>query len=205
MSNRHKNLPASMAAIVAILAGGCVQSTQTPGTAAAPQTRAVSPTVPAVEILSWDQTQQRREQLQGKVVVLDVWSTYCDPCIREFPNLVKLQKRFAKQVACISFNTDYAGAKDEPPEAFRKRVQDFLTSQKADLLNVLSSDPNDDFYTKIRLGGPPAVFVYDRQGKLVKRFDNSQVPKTPEFNYKNNVVPLVERLLAQPHPAAMNR
>ncbi len=82
--------------------------------------------------------------------------------------------------------------------SFRKRVQDFLTSQKADLLNVLSSDPNDDFYTKIRLGGPPAVFVYDRQGKLVKRFDNSQVPKTPEFNYKNDVVPLVERLLAQP-------
>ena len=130
--------------------------------------------------------------------MLDVWSTYCDPCIREFPNLVKLQARFANQVACISFNTDYAGAKDEPPETFRKRVQDFLTSQKAHLLNVLSSDPNDDFYIKIRLGGPPAVFVYDRQGKLVKRFDNSQVPKTPEFNYKNDVVPLVERLLAQP-------
>jgi thiol-disulfide isomerase/thioredoxin len=200
MSNRHKNLSASMAAIVAIVAGGCVQSTQTPGPTAAPQTRAVSPTVsvPAVEILSWDQTQQRREQMRGKVVVLDIWSTYCDPCIREFPNLVKLQSRFANRVACISFNTDYAGAKDEPPETFRKRVQDFLTSQRADLLNVLSSDPNDDFYTKIRLGGPPAVFVYDRLGKLVKRFDNSQVPKTPEFNYKNDVVPLVERLLAQP-------
>ena len=83
------------------------------GKAAAPQTRAVSPTVsvPAVEILSWDQTQRRREQLRGKVVVLDVWSTYCDPCIREFPNLVKLQTRFAKQVACISFNTDYAEQK----------------------------------------------------------------------------------------------
>jgi thiol-disulfide isomerase/thioredoxin len=200
MSNRHKNLPASMAAAVAILAGGCVQSTQAPETTAAPQTRTVTPIVfvPKVEILSWDQAQQRREQLHGKVVVLDVWSTYCDPCIREFPNLVKLQARFANQVACISFNTDYAGAKDELPEAFRKRVQDFLTSQKADLLNVLSSDPNDDFYTKIRLGGPPAVFVYDRLGKLVKRFDNSQVPKTPEFNYKNDVVPLVERLLAQP-------
>ena len=43
------------------------------------------------EILSWDQTQKRREQFAGKVVVLDVWSTYCDPCVREFPNLVKLQ------------------------------------------------------------------------------------------------------------------
>ena len=127
MSNRHKNLPASMAAIVAIVAGGCVQSTETPGRAAAPQTRAVSPTVsvPAVEILSWDQTQRRREQLRGKVIVLDVWSTYCDPCTREFPNLVKLQKRFAKQVACISFNTDYAGQKTSRRRHFANGFRTF--------------------------------------------------------------------------------
>ncbi len=200
MTGRYKNLTAGIMALAAVLLGGCVQSTGPGGTGGTPQKPAINqPTAtPVLEVLSWDQTQKRREQFVGKVVVLDVWSTYCDPCLREFPNLVKLQTRFAKQVACISFNTDYAGAKDEPPETFRKRVQDFLTSQKADLLNVLSSDPNDDFYTQIRLGGPPAVFVYDRQGKLVKRFDNSQVPKTPEFNYKNDVVPLVERLLAQP-------
>jgi hypothetical protein len=72
-----------------------------------------------------------------------------------------------------------------------------LTTQQAHLLNVLSSDPNEEFFDKIRLGGPPAVFVYDRQGKLVKRFDNSQVPKVPEFTYKRDVIPLVERLLSQ--------
>jgi thiol-disulfide isomerase/thioredoxin len=200
MSTRHKNLLGEVAAVAALLLGGCAQSAGTGGSAGAPATSSLAPPVsaPSVEILSWDQTQKRREQFRGKVVVLDVWSTYCDPCVREFPGLVKLQERFANRVACISFNTDYGGAKDEPPEAFRKRVQDFLTVQKAHLLNVLSSDPNDDFYTKIRLGGPPAVFVYDRQGKLVKRFDNSRVPKTPEFTYKHDVVPLVERLLAQP-------
>jgi hypothetical protein len=45
------------------------------------------------------------------------------------------------------------------------------------------------------LGGPPAVFVYDQQGKLVKRFDNSQVSRVPEFTYQADVIPLVERLL----------
>ena len=204
MTGRHKNLAAGIVALAAVLLGGCVQSTGSGGAAGTPQkpAPAVSQPAPAptptLEILSWDQMQKRRKQFLGKVVVLDIWSTYCDPCVREFPNLVKLQDRLAKQVACISFNTDYAGAKDEPPEAFRKRVQNFLNTQKSHLFNVLSSDPNDDFYTKIRLGGPPAVFVYDRQGRLVKRFDNSQVPKSPEFNYKNDVVPLVERLLAQP-------
>ncbi len=68
-----------------------------------------------VEILSWDQTQKRREEFRGKVVVLDVWSTYCDPCVREFPNLVALQKRFGDKVRCISFDTDYSGAAANPP------------------------------------------------------------------------------------------
>jgi thiol-disulfide isomerase/thioredoxin len=180
--------------------GGCVRSTAMVGGEGGPRSERAAPAEPAptVEILSWDQTQKRREQFRGKVVVLDVWSTYCDPCVREFPNLVKLQERLGDQVVCISFNTDFSGAKDEPPESFRKRVQEFLTARKARLFNVLSSDPSEEFYTKIRLGGPPAVFVYDRQGKLVKRFDNSQVPKTPELTYKNDVVPLVERLLAKP-------
>jgi thiol-disulfide isomerase/thioredoxin len=153
---------------------------------------------PTVEILSWDQTQKRREEFRGKVVVLDVWSTYCDPCIREFPNLVTLQKRFGDKVRCISFDTDYSGAVREPPESFREPVLEFLTKHQANLFNVISSDPSEDFYNKIHLGGPPAVFVYDHGGKLVRRFDNSQSPKTPEFTYRHDVIPLVEKLLAAP-------
>jgi thiol-disulfide isomerase/thioredoxin len=152
---------------------------------------------PTVEISSWDQTQKRREEFRGKVVVLDVWSTYCDPCIREFPNLVALQKRFGDKVRCISFDTDYSGAVREPPESFRKLVLAFLSKHGADrLLNVISNDPNEDLYNKLHFGGPPAVFVYDQTGKLVKRFDNSRTPEIPEFTYQRDIVPLVEKLLA---------
>jgi thiol-disulfide isomerase/thioredoxin len=191
----------SILAFALFALGGCDRATgTTAGGKGAPPAEHVSSVepIPAVEILSWDEAQKRREQFRGKVVVLDVWSTFCDPCVREFPNLVKLQARLGDKVGCISFNTDYTGAKGEPPESFRKRVQEFLITQKARLFNVLSSDPNEEFFTEIHLGGPPAVFVYDRQGQLIKRFDNSQVPKTPEFTYQNDVVPLVERLLAQP-------
>jgi hypothetical protein len=41
------------------------------------------------------------------------------------------------------------------------------------------------------------VFVYDRTGKLVRRFDNS-VPKQPAFSYAKDIVPLVEQLIAGP-------
>jgi thiol-disulfide isomerase/thioredoxin len=187
----------------AVLTGGCTQSPTAPvplpKSAAGPSTAApAAAELPSVEILSWDQTQKRREEFRGKVVVLDVWSTYCDPCVREFPNLVALQKRFGDKLRCISFDTDYSGAVREPPESFRKLVLEFLSKHGAGrLLNVISSDPSEDFYNKIHLGGPPAVFVYDQTGKLVRRFDNSQVPETPELTYEHDIVPLVEKVLGK--------
>jgi thiol-disulfide isomerase/thioredoxin len=186
--------------IVAALFMGCGQSpAPDPAPAAHQSSSAPTTSAPTVEILTWEGTQKRLEQFRGKVVVLDVWSTYCDPCVREFPNLIALQKRFSDKVRCISFDTDYAGAVREPAESFRKPVLEFLTRQKADgLLNVISSDASEDFFNKIHLGGPPAVFVYDQAGKLVKRFDNSQTPKRPELTYQHDVVPLVEKLLAPP-------
>ena len=187
------------AVAAAVLSGGCTQSPSVaPIDPPSSQTRGASQAaeLPTVEILSWDELQKRREAFRGKVVVLDVWSTYCDPCVREFPNLVALQKQFGDKVRCISFDTDYSGAVREPPESFRKLVLDFLTKRGASgLLNVISSDPSEDFYNTIHLGGPPAVFVYDQSGNLVKRFDNNQAPKTPEFTYQRDIVPLVEKLL----------
>ena len=195
---RNRQTTWRLTVLVVVASAGCAQSgrsNDSPPKPSRSESAAPAASAATVEILSWEQTQKRREKFQGKVVVLDVWSTFCQPCVREFPNLVKLQERLGGKVACISFNTDYTGAKDEPPESFRKNVLAFLTTQQAHLFNVLSSDPNEEFYDKIRLGGPPAVFVYDRQGKLVKRFDNSQVPKVPEFTYQRDVIPLVERLL----------
>jgi thiol-disulfide isomerase/thioredoxin len=194
-------LSLSSAIAAAVFTGGCTQSPPAPGpslkTSGSPPTTAPAKfEQPTIEILSWDQIQKRRDEFRGKVVVLDVWSTYCEPCVREFPNLVAVQKRFGDKVRCISFDTDYSGAVREPAESFRKPVLEFLSKHSASgLLNVISSDPSEDFYNKIHLGGPPAVFVYDKSGKLSKRFDNSQSPKTPEFTYQRDIVPLVEKLL----------
>jgi thiol-disulfide isomerase/thioredoxin len=200
---RTRAFLASAIATAVLITAGCTQSpsVNSPPIDSPPGQTQARPRAepPTLEILSWDQTQKRREEFRGKVVVLDVWSTYCDPCVREFPNLVALQKRFGDKVRCISFDTDYSGVVREPPESFRKPVLEFLMKRGANgLLNVISSDPSEDFFNKIRLGGPPAVFVYDQGGTLVKRFDNSQAPKTPEFTYQRDVVPLVEKLLAAP-------
>ncbi|MES2793418.1 MAG: TlpA disulfide reductase family protein [Planctomycetota bacterium] len=135
--------------------------------AQAPKTAAVS-----VKILNWEESLEIVKKNKGKIVVMDVWSTSCDPCMKEFPNLVKLHQAHGKDVACISVSTDYAGSKNKPPEYYRERVLKFLQEQEAGFDNVLLNVPSDELFEKIELSSIPAVYVFGRDGKLVKRFDS---------------------------------
>jgi len=149
-----------------------------------------------LEVASWDETLKQVAAQKGKIVVLDAWSTSCQPCMKEFPNLVKLHQKYAsKGVACFSLSCDYQGIKNKPPEFYRERVMKFLDKQGATFQNLLASDPAEELYEKMELASIPAVFVYGRDGKLVKRFDNEQA-QTEEDNFTyDDVIKLVEDLL----------
>jgi len=150
----------------------------------------------ALEIASWEETQKLVAAHKGKIVVLDAWSTSCQPCMKEFPNLVKLHQKYRdKGVACMSLSCDYQGIKNKPPEFYRERVLKFLEKQGAGFQNLLASEPAEELYEKLELASIPAVFVYGRDGKLVKRFDNEQA-KSEEDNFTyEDVNKLVEELL----------
>lgn len=119
----------------------------------------------------WKQAQALVAKHKGKIVVLDVWSTSCDPCMKEFPNLVKLHQQHGQDVACLSLSTDFAGIKNKPPEFYKARVLKFLEEQKATFDNLLCTTPADELFEELDLASIPAVYVYGRDGKLVKRFD----------------------------------
>jgi thiol-disulfide isomerase/thioredoxin len=150
-----------------------------------------------LQILDWDGLQRLIDSQRGKVVVLDCWSTSCAPCIREFPNLVALQKKHKRdELACISLSFDYEGI--GKPEDERERVLAFLKKQNATFANVLSSLESDALTAKLDIPSIPAVFVYDRQGRLQKRFDNRYASRDGgPFTYKQ-VSTLIEELLARP-------
>jgi thiol-disulfide isomerase/thioredoxin len=151
----------------------------------------------ALETATWEETLKLVAAHKGKkIVVLDAWSTSCQPCMKEFPNLVKLHEKYGdKRVACMSLSCDYQGIKSKPPEFYRPRVTAFLEKQGATFQNLLASEPADELYEKMELASIPAVFVFGLDGKLVKRFDNEQA-KTEEDNFTyEDVNKLVEKLL----------
>jgi thiol-disulfide isomerase/thioredoxin len=142
-----------------------------------------------VEIADWAGVEKWIASKKGKVVVVDMWSLSCEPCRREFPNLVKLHNEKGDRVACMSVSTDYAGIKSKPPAFYQPKVLEFLTSQKATCKNILCSVESDELFEKLELASIPAVYVYGKEGKLAKRFAGEEV------HYDKEVLPLVAELL----------
>ena len=134
----------------------------------------------------------------GKIVVVDVWSTSCLPCMTEFPHLVAMHRKHGEKVVCISFNVDYVGIKSKPAATYAKKVEQFLQKHKATCTNILSTMPSDEIFQSLELPSIPAAYVYGTDGKLLKRFDDSLLVdgKEEAFTYKDDINPFVEKLLA---------
>ncbi len=154
-----------------------------------------------LKILDWEQAQAAIAQHRGKIVVVDLWSTSCLPCLQEFPNLVALHRKYGNdRVACISVSCDYEGIQSRPAESYRESVLAFLTKQQATFENILLNVASDEFWKAIDLASIPAVYVYDSDGKVAKRFDNDFGEYSGEgFTYEAHIIPFVERLLDE-HP-----
>ena len=160
-----------------------------------------SPDVPAVKVqlqmADWKRVMQEVATQKGKVVVLDLWSTSCLPCLQEYPHLVTLQKRYPNDVVCLALNLDYAGIKSKPPEFYRPRIERFLQKVKPNFKNFVCTTKADDFYDSIKLGSIPAVLVFDIDGKMAQRFDNKMLKpgKQEPFSYQQDINPFVHKLV----------
>jgi len=162
--------------------------------AAAPATETVADSTIQVQFQGYEGVQELIKSHEGKVVVMDCWSTWCEPCVKEFPGLVKLHEKYgADKVACISLCFNYEGLKKETPQEHEESVLKFLREQHAEFDNVIANEPSEELYGKFGFPSVPAVFVYDRKGELAKRFENRDAKAKP-FTYED-VGAEVEKLL----------
>jgi thiol-disulfide isomerase/thioredoxin len=139
-----------------------------------------------LEIVKAKDFAKRLEAFRGKVVVLDVWAEFCLPCKKEFPHLVELHEKYAKKgVACISVSVDFLEDQD--------KTLAFLKKHKATFTNYLFDEKQKVWQQHFNITGPPAVFVYDRDGKLAKHFD----PDEGDGYTYADVEKLVQKLLAK--------
>ena len=148
-----------------------------------------------LELATWEQVQEVVAKSEGKVVVLDLWSTACSPCVRELPGLVKLAAKHEGRVVCLTFNCDFTGAKGEKPADGLPLIGKVLADKGFTGIAYVSSEPDDNIYQKSETSTVPVVLVYDQNGKLKKRFEEDGSYGKEGFGYEKQIGPLVEELL----------
>jgi thiol-disulfide isomerase/thioredoxin len=98
--------------------------------------------------------------LRGKVVLIDFWATWCQPCKKEMPGYQKLLDRYGPQgFVVIGFKFDTMQDTEEPVRFARKIGVHYP-------LAIASDD------VKLKFGGIeglPTTMLYDRQGILRKK------------------------------------
>jgi cytochrome c biogenesis protein CcmG/thiol:disulfide interchange protein DsbE len=107
-------------------------------------------------------------KLRGRVVLLNLWATYCAPCIEELPSLLALQKKMP-DVAVVAVSMD------QDPFVYRK----FLVDHHVDVLTVRDEEMKvNALYGTVQI---PETYVIDRQGILRRKFVGSQDWTKPEI------------------------
>ncbi|MEN8141984.1 MAG: TlpA disulfide reductase family protein [Thermodesulfobacteriota bacterium] len=101
------------------------------------------------------------EDFKGKVVLVNFWATWCPPCRKEIPYLMKLQEKYGqKDFTVLGISMDEGG---------RRFVKKFVNKLGVNYPVIIGG-------SKLARGfggviGIPVTFLVDRDGNLVKRLD----------------------------------
>ena len=104
---------------------------------------------------------QKLKDLNGKVVILDFWATYCPPCIEEIPHLMELQAKYGSENLHI-VGLHVGGEEDRP------KVPEFVERLK---ISYPLAYPEDALTAYIfgQQTAIPQTAIFDRSGKMVKK------------------------------------
>jgi thiol-disulfide isomerase/thioredoxin len=119
----------------------------------------IASAVANADLKNLDDTTFKVADKKGKVLLLNMWATWCGPCRAEMPALVRMQDAHRDQgLEVIGLNTD-----DEPVEAINK----FAEMMHLNYTLVWADTELQASLLKIsKFGGIPQSFLIDREGNL---------------------------------------
>ncbi|MGD9614214.1 MAG: TlpA family protein disulfide reductase [Alphaproteobacteria bacterium] len=98
---------------------------------------------------------------RGRPAVVNLWATWCQPCLREMPSLERLQEKLAGRLAVVAISQDRGGDKAVTP---------FLARLGLDKVRVYL-DPKSEVGKAFGVRGLPTSIVLDAEGREIGRVE----------------------------------
>jgi peroxiredoxin len=137
--------------------------------------RATKPIQPGLEVPNFAFPDMSGKQIslsdhRGKVVLVNVWATWCPPCRQEMPSMQRLYEKFkGKNFEILAVSIDSEG---------REAVAPFM--RKLHLTFPALLDPGETIIPLYGITGVPESFIVDKDGILVEKIVGPINWATPE-------------------------
>ena len=110
-------------------------------------------------------------EFTGKIVLVNLWATWCAPCVREMPSLEQLQSRLGDKIVVVAISEDRGGS---------KTVEPFIG--KLGLKSVkIYLDPKSTVERAFKVQGLPTSFLIDREGRVLGRVEGAAEWDAPKL------------------------
>lgn len=99
--------------------------------------------------------------LKGKVVIVDLWGTWCPPCRKEIPHFVRLKTRYGRDgLEIVGVNFERTNSRSEAVRLVRKTHSQLKMNYRC----VLGTDEIESQVPDLR--GFPTTLILDRSGEV---------------------------------------
>ena len=128
--------------------------------------------------------QFKSSQLKASIVVLDLWATWCEPCVADIPIFNRLHEKFANRgVKIVGVAVQSGWRNDIKPHVARHTIKYTVLVGNAKIVEMY------------RMIGFPTTYLIGRDGKIVKKYIGT-VPDTEaqkEADLNHEIEMLVDR------------
>lgn len=116
------------------------------------------------------------EDLKGNLVYIDIWATWCPPCIAEIPYLKKMEEKFHdKKIKFVSISVDNPNAKD--------KWKNMIKAKQMGGVQLFTGGDNS-IMEAFEINGIPRFILLDKEGKII----NSNAPRPSSNTTLENLI-----------------
>jgi len=133
---------------------------------------------PPIKVVSTSGQKITLDNYKGHVLLLDFFATWCDGCNDALPHLIGLNRKYGKQgLQILGVNN---GGRGDTEDVLRRFIREKQINYPIALVD-------DDVFLDYGVFRIPVLFVINKQGVLVKKFDgyNPQVEEALESTVKS--------------------